>query len=303
MCHLAIIIPYYKLTFFRETLESLAAQSDKHFRVYIGNDASPENPEALLAEFEGQFNIVYKKFKQNMGGISLTKQWKRCLEMMQNEQWFMILGDDDCLGNNVTKSFYENFHEINDVHHVVRFSTQIINDCSVVITEVHHHPKRENALRSYQRKLLGQNRSSLSEYIFRKSQYKKFGLKNYPLAWSTDDRAVIDFCEDKDIFSINRAMVKVRMSELNISSTEAYSHLMEEAILQSTRELIFDYKNKMDKAQLIFFIQNYENCALSRTNVALRDLLNLTKLFLMYMPIRSKFYIIKVLLTKTFKFV
>lgn len=40
---LAIVIPYYKLTFFEETLQSLANQSDKRFKVYIGDDASPED--------------------------------------------------------------------------------------------------------------------------------------------------------------------------------------------------------------------------------------------------------------------
>lgn len=45
---LAIIIPYYKLRFFEATLESLANQTDKRFKVYIGDDASPENLADLL---------------------------------------------------------------------------------------------------------------------------------------------------------------------------------------------------------------------------------------------------------------
>lgn len=40
---LAIVIPYYKITFFEDTLESLAHQTDKRFKVYIGDDASPKN--------------------------------------------------------------------------------------------------------------------------------------------------------------------------------------------------------------------------------------------------------------------
>ncbi|UJF28767.1 glycosyltransferase [Kaistella sp. 97-N-M2] len=297
---LAVVIPYYKRTFFRECLASLAAQTDQRFTVYIGNDASSENPEDLLKEFEGKFNFVYKKFEENFGRTSLTKHWDRCIEMMEDEEWFMILGDDDCLGQNAIESFYESFHEINESHNVVRFSTQIINDCGTKISKVYQQPESENALRSYQRKLLGQNRSSLSEYIFRILKYKKYGLKNYPLAWSVDDRAVIDFCENKDIFSINRAVVYVRMSASNISSTMAYSNLMQEAILESSRELIFDYKKKMDRAQLRFFIENYENCALIFTKVDRRDLINITKLFLLYMPIKSKIYILKVILSKAF---
>jgi hypothetical protein len=48
---LAIIIPYYKLTYFEATLQSLANQSDKRFKVYIGDDASPEDCKHLISNF------------------------------------------------------------------------------------------------------------------------------------------------------------------------------------------------------------------------------------------------------------
>jgi hypothetical protein len=40
---LAIVIPYYKRTFFEETLQSLAKQTDKRFVVYVGDDAGQED--------------------------------------------------------------------------------------------------------------------------------------------------------------------------------------------------------------------------------------------------------------------
>ncbi len=45
---LAIIIPYYKLTFFEETLQSLVNLTDERFKVYIGNDGIPEDPSYLF---------------------------------------------------------------------------------------------------------------------------------------------------------------------------------------------------------------------------------------------------------------
>jgi len=55
---LAIVIPYYKLTFFEATLQSLADQTDKRFKVYIGDDASPENPSRLLERYQGKFDFL-----------------------------------------------------------------------------------------------------------------------------------------------------------------------------------------------------------------------------------------------------
>lgn len=298
---LAVIIPYYKFTFFRETLKSLAAQTDKRFHVYIGNDASTEDPLELLNEFKGKFNFTYKKFEQNLGSISLSKHWDRCLSMMNQEQWFMILGDDDYISRNLVAIFHERFPEINYRHHVVRFSSQVINEMGFAKSKVYVQPEQEDAICSYQRKLMGYNRSSLSEYVFKVSKYKKYGFQDYPLAWTSDDRAIIDFCEGKNIFSINKATVYIRMSSRNISSIVANSELMERAVLQSTRELIADYRRKMNSTQLRFFIKKYENCTLKGNHVNSKDLLNVALLFLLYMPLRSKVYILKVLISRGLK--
>ena len=59
---LAIVIPYYKKTFFRETMESIAAQTCKDFVLYIGDDASPENPKEILEEYKDKIQIVYHRF-------------------------------------------------------------------------------------------------------------------------------------------------------------------------------------------------------------------------------------------------
>ena len=90
---LAIVIPYYKLTFFEATLQSLADQTDKRFMVYIGDDASLESPDDLLEKYQQKFDFEYYRFEENLGGTSLVKQWERCIAMTKDEEWVMILGD------------------------------------------------------------------------------------------------------------------------------------------------------------------------------------------------------------------
>ena len=82
---LAIIIPYFKINFFEKTLESLAQQTDQRFQVYIGDDASPVPPTELLENYQGKFSFTYRRFTENLGSISLAKQWERCIAMMQEE--------------------------------------------------------------------------------------------------------------------------------------------------------------------------------------------------------------------------
>ena len=113
MCSLAIIIPYYKRTFFKATLQSLADQKDKRFHVYIGDDASPEDCRDLIATYSKCLPIKYIRYETNLGGTNLVTQWERCLAMIGAESWFQILGDDDVVSENFVASFYNALPAIN----------------------------------------------------------------------------------------------------------------------------------------------------------------------------------------------
>ena len=229
---LAIIIPYFKLTFFKATLQSLAVQTCQDFKVYIGDDASPEDPSMLLEKYKGIFDFVYHRFESNLGGTSLTKQWERCIALSDNEEWLMILGDDDVLGHNVVEEFYKNLEEITQRGiNVVRFSTQIIDEITNTTSKIFVNPKFENAADFYCRRDLGLVRCSLSEHIFRKKSYVKYSFQDYPLAWHSDDYAWIQFSESKPILAINSEKVSIRVS--NESLTGSTTNLKDKRIAES----------------------------------------------------------------------
>lgn len=295
---LAIVIPYHKLAFFRECLQSLVNQTDQRFSIYIGNDASAQNPEALLREIKGKFNLVYKEFEQNLGGTSLTRQWERCIEMIADEKWIMVLGDDDILSVEVVEKFYEHLPKFDLTSNAVRFSSQVINEEGKPIAKRYFQPKYEDAIHSYYRKLKGENRGSLSEFIFRRSQYDKFKFKNYALGWTADDRAVIDFSEGREIYSINDAVVYFRKSALHISSREDNLVLKQQAHLQSIKELIADYHHAMDKEILLFFIRLYENQVLSFKSVKVKYYADLFYLYFRYMKRKEILILVKSVIAK-----
>jgi glycosyltransferase involved in cell wall biosynthesis len=155
---LAIVIPYYKFLFFEKTLQSLSDQTDKRFKVYIGNDASNSNPDELIQKYSKDFPIFYEKFENNLGGLSLVNQWNRCLQLINDEEWLMILGDDDVLGDNVVSTFYQELEEIKLVSNVVRFSTVKINETGKITSKLYQNEKIESSIDF----LLNGTRSSLS---------------------------------------------------------------------------------------------------------------------------------------------
>lgn len=216
---LAIVIPYYKINYFEETLESLSKQTDKRFKVYIGNDASSENPESILKSFVGHFNYEYFEFQKNLGGEYLTKQWERCIDLTKEETWVMILGDDDKLGENVVEEFYHCLNENEFDSNIIRCATIVIDEQKNYQSDLSVHPILETGIEFSIRKLRGETRSSLSEYFFKKEIYLKYKFTHFPSAFYSDDKAWLDFSEDKLIFSINRAVVYIRISDFSLSGS------------------------------------------------------------------------------------
>jgi glycosyltransferase involved in cell wall biosynthesis len=216
---LSIVIPYFKLTFFEATLQSLANQMDKRFRVYIGDDASSENPSVLLEKYKGKFDFLYHHFDSNLGAKSLVEQWHRCISLVQDAEWLLVLGDDDVLQDNFVATFYENRNEIDSLGiNVIRFATVVINEKGEAISKVHTHPKLETSVAFLMRKLKGGTRSSLSEFVFRKKEFDKVKFKDLPLAWFSDYLAVLEVSNFSTMFTINNSLVSFRLSGLNITS-------------------------------------------------------------------------------------
>ena len=256
---LAIIIPFYKLTFFEATLQSLAHQIDKRFKVYIGDDASPEDCSVLLQQFQGQIDFKYHRFDANLGAISLTQQWERCIALSNDEQWLMILGDDDVLDDNCVASFYANEVEIKEnKSNVIRYACKVINAQGNVFLGPYFHPKLELASDFYCRKVKNLTRSSLSEYIFKKEVFNQYKFVNYPLAWHSDDKAWLDFSENKPIYTINEAIVYVRFSEINISGRQDNIAQKLTATFQFYGDILRDKKNVFTSKQVLTILMSYE---------------------------------------------
>jgi hypothetical protein len=255
---LAIVIPYYKLTFFEETLQSLANQTDKRFKVYIGDDASYESPDLLLEKFKGTINFKYYRFEKNLGSTSLVKQWQRCIDLSKEEEWLMILGDDDFLSNNVVEEFYSNLHEFETKSNVVRFASKTFTEGGKKTSGKFEHQKWETAFEFYYKRYKGLTRSSLSEYIFTKKSYLKYGFREYPLAWHSDDMAWIDFSENKPIYAINNSYVVVRLSEINITGKKDNFELKNKAELLFLTDIVHEKLDFFKSIQRNEFLMNYE---------------------------------------------
>lgn len=255
---LAIVIPYYKIMFFEETLESLAKQTDKRFKVYIGDDESPESPLSCLEKYKDKFDFTYHRFDKNIGGVSLVKQWERCIDLIENEEWIILLGDDDFLEETVVASWFKEYPIFNKKSNVVRFATKSVNMILNKVSDSFKHPLWEKATDSYFRRFKGLTRSTLSEYVFSKEAFIKFGFYDFPLAWHSDDAAWLSFSDHKPIFTINDSHLFIRYSSFCISGNKGNQNLKNIASEKFYTECIFKNITLFNKSQKIDLVLEYE---------------------------------------------
>jgi glycosyltransferase involved in cell wall biosynthesis len=278
---LAIIIPYFKLTFFEETLLSLAKQTDKRFKVYIGDDASPENPTNLLEKYKGKFEFIYHRFEDNLGGTSLTQQWDRCIALSADEKWIMILGDDDELDEHCLADFYRNLANIIIAKsNVVRYATRINDILQLKKSDIFTHPQLEKATDFFFRRISNQTRSSLSEYIFKRASFEKYGFVDYDLAWHSDDRAWFEFSENSPIFTINTSCISFRLSGENISRADYKIKEKQQISLIFFRFMLKEYFSIFSNEQKRYFLLHYEQMIYSNKKVTISFWFLIFRLFL-----------------------
>lgn len=237
MNKLAIVIPYYKIVFFEETLKSVASQTDKRFTLYIGNDASPDDPFPLIEKYFPEGNYHYFDYKENLGGKNLAMQWERILENVK-EEWFQILGDDDVISENFVEEFYKNIALIQDKNiRLIRIKHQQIDYIGKITKDLTNQVNPTNSIDFFQKLYEGKISGTLSENIFNLKTFKKYGFRKIPLAWGTDHLAILELADFSKIYFIREATVLIRITENSISGSTS-NLLQKDQAKQIFREII-----------------------------------------------------------------
>lgn len=215
---LAIVIPAYKDTFFAQTLQSIANQTNKDFTLYVGDDASPYNLSYIVDKYKDRIDIVYKRFEENIGGKDLVAQWKRCIEITQGEEWIWLFSDDDMMQPKCVESFYKEIEQ-GYLYDLYRFDVDVIDNTNNV-TNTCVAPRDVISSRDlYLLKQKGIMNSFVVEYVFSRKVYDKYnGFQNFDLAWGSDLATWMKFAEEKGAKNISGGKVFWRSSGENITT-------------------------------------------------------------------------------------
>lgn len=258
MPKLAIVIPYFKIDFFEETIKSVANQNNTNFTLYIGNDASPHDPLPLIEKYLGDLSYFYFEYNDNLGGLNLALQWERILENVK-EEWFQILGDDDVISENFVEEFYRSLPLLESENiTVTKFTHDWIDENNTEIRSNDYKTDFINSINFVIQKYQGLVYSSLSENIFKTEKYRRHKFEKIPLAWGTDEIALLRFSDYGRIYYNRKSKVFVRISSSSISGSEqmetqrakAYNCFREKLILNHSKYFPKDFINHILKEYL-----------------------------------------------------
>jgi glycosyltransferase involved in cell wall biosynthesis len=219
MNKLAVIIPAYKYQYLRAALNSLANQTDKRFNVYIGDDNSPFELEAIVNDFRNRISIKYFRFPDNIGAKNLTDQWARCVALSNSEGWIWLFSDDDIADSICVERFYQSLEMVKSEFDVFRFNTSIIDHQGTTISVSPVGPQTESSAEMAYHLLMGQRGNSMPDHIFSRAVYESTGgFVNTRYAQAADWATSMKFSKEKGIYIIPDALLFWRYSGINISS-------------------------------------------------------------------------------------
>ena len=278
---LAIIIPAYKARFLRETLDSILKQNSSEFIVYVGDDASPENIEGLVHDYDEKLDIVYHRFSTNLGGVDLPGQWDRCIAL-SNEPLVWLFSDDDIMPFDGVKRVMQAVGKYGDKLECMRFPLMVIDACGNM--KYQNPPFETERISGYEfllDKLSGKISSAACEYVFSRDVWKQIkGFVKFPFAWCSDDATWASFADlTEGIISLpGRAVCWRNVEGENISNSVGF----DKEKLRATG-LFFNWINRhypcnLRDARLRKALEAYTHTILScsvRGNFSLCDLVRL----------------------------
>ena len=219
---LAVVIPAVKAAFFEAALQSVADQSDGRFRLYVFDDASPEDlHEGFQRVCGGMANAVFHRFEENLGRRSLVGQWNRCVRQTR-EPWVWLFSDDDVAGPDCVAAFHRERTDDRGECDVYRFNTAIIGAGGRPAGATRPHPSRESA-GAFTRRWLGGGADCFAvEHVFsRRAFEREGGFVDFPLGWCSDLASWAAFAGPHPIRTVAGPRVLWRRSGANISRPDA----------------------------------------------------------------------------------
>ena len=220
MKDLAIILLAYRGAHIHRALSSLQLQKDNNFRVYVCDDASPDDIAGMVSEFEDRLDVVYVRFDENFGIRRQSEHLARCLAQTKGEEVVAFFSDD----NELTSDAVRRVRRVARRHpemQVFHLNTTYINETSEQTGEGKRFCRRMAPPALFKRIFKAEAPAPLSSFFFRRAALEKamFQIQNVSRAPLTLVFAAVG--PEGKLLTVRRARLLKRLHSSDYSSNPA----------------------------------------------------------------------------------
>ena len=211
----SFVLPAYKATFLRESIDSILNQTYKDFELIIVNDASPEDLSSIVNSYSDE-RIQYYINEKNIGGTDLVAQWNHCITYAKGD-YLILASDDDVYHADFLEKMDDLVNKYPEVN-VFRSRVQHMNADGHIRGESEELDEYLSYIDFLYAMHQGMICSGLAYHIFKREELVNIGgFVNFPSAWISDDATVISLAKNGVVFH-KEALFAFRSSDINISS-------------------------------------------------------------------------------------
>ena len=285
-------IPAYKAKFLTECIDSILAQTYTDFELIIVNDASPEDVDSIVKNYDDK-RIRYYRNEKNFGAENVVDNWSKCLSFAKGE-YFVLMGDDDKMEPNYLEEFTNLICKYPNLG-IYHCRTKIIDEKSEFITLTEARAEYESVYSMIWHRMNGALQY-ISDFVYHtETLITNGGFYKMPLAWGSDLISAYIASIHKGIANTNKPVLNYRRSSSTISSTGSIDLKMKALLLG--KKWISDYiadnnpqteedrmlANMIEKRLSMYFVkqQIYTLCSYMQKTGVMRG-------FLWFMKSKSK---------------
>ena len=207
----SITIPAYKDRYFKETIDSVLAQTYQNFELVIVNDASPYDLDSIVHQYTDP-RIRYFKNEKNCGAKNVVDNWNICLSYATGD-YVMCIGDDDNLTPRCLQDFadlIEKYPQL-DLFHA---RSEIIDDDSNFVMTLELRPKWESVYSL----IFNPRNTHLGDWLFKtKTLRRNGGFYKLPYGWQSDDISAFIAAASHGVANTQEVGFQYRGNGLSIS--------------------------------------------------------------------------------------
>ena len=213
----SILIPAYKATYIKETIQSVLNQTYNDFELIIVDDASPEPIRQIVEEFTDS-RIKYYRNEKNCGAERVVDNWNICLNYAKGD-YVICMGDDDKLVDCCLEEYVKIIKRYPGLG-VYHGQAEIIDENSNFKYVTASRVEYESAYSLIWHRWNGRSAQFIGDFLFdREKLVEKGGFVYLPYAWGSDEITAAMMAKENGIANTSKVIFQYRENERSISSS------------------------------------------------------------------------------------